>query len=176
MTRFKAELEGKEWNFAAMICYEDTDAQLNRKLVYTPQSGKADWLLNISNDGWYVSYEEDEIKPSTELPQRTAISVFRAIENRITLMRSVNTGISCKIDPTGRIIDGYKDGNLPKRAFDRQAVAGWFTDRPEIDPRITFFTKYGTIFSKITGFILALLLLLPSQIKFRLRKKAQIDV
>jgi apolipoprotein N-acyltransferase len=164
ITRFRANLEGKQWNFAAMICYEDTDAQLNRKLIYSKEKGKADWMLNISNDGWYVWYDEGEMKPSIELPQRTAISVFRAVENRITLMRSVNTGISCKIDPTGRIIQGFENGTLPAEPFDRQAVEGWFTDRPDIDPRITFFTRYGTIFSKSTAAVF-ILLLLPARLR-----------
>ena len=37
--RFQANLEEKDWNFAVMICYEDIDAKLNRKLVYSPQQG-----------------------------------------------------------------------------------------------------------------------------------------
>ena len=160
LTRFQIKINEKEWNFSAMICYEDTDAQLNRKLTYSKDKGKADWLLNISNDGWYVWYEDGKVKPSSELPQRTAISVFRAVENRITLMRSVNTGISCKIDPLGRIVDGYIDGTLPENVFDRQAVEGYFTDRPEIDSRVTFFTQYGTLFSKLTGVLFVILIIL----------------
>lgn len=149
--RFEANLEEKNWSFAVMICYEDTDAQLNRKLVYSPEKGKADWLLNISNDGWYVWYEDGKITPSIELAQRTAISVFRAVENRISIIRSVNTGISCKIDPLGRIVDGYEKGSLPEKAFDRQAVEGFFIDRPCIYPKLSVFTKTGEMLSNLSG-------------------------
>ncbi len=161
LVRFYADLEGRNWNFVTIICYEDTDARLNGRLLYSPEKGKADWLLNISNDGWYVWYEDGKIKPSIELPQRTAISVFRAVENRVTLLRSVNTGISCKIDPMGKIIDGYEQGTLPHNAMDRQAVAGWFTDRPQIDKRVTLFTRIGTAFSTTCGIALIIMILLP---------------
>ncbi len=171
LVRFNADLEGQNWNFATIICYEDTDARLNPKLLYSPDKGKAHWLLNISNDGWYVWYKDGEIKPSIELPQRTAISVFRAVENRVTLLRSVNTGISCKIDPLGRIIDGYISGTLPYKAMDRQAVAGWFTDRPQIDNRITVFTRIGILFSKLCGIALIAMLLLPLLRRVRRRER-----
>jgi len=172
LVRFNADLEGQNWNFATMICYEDTDAQLNRRLIYSAEKGKAHWLLNISNDGWYVWYRNGRITPSIELPQRTAISVFRAVETRITLLRSVNTGISCKIDPLGRIIDGYEHGTLPQKAMDRQAVAGWFADRPQIDGRVTIFTRIGHVFSNLCGIALTAIILLPP-LKRAFKRKTQ---
>ena len=159
LTRFEAQLQEQDWSFSAIICYEDTDDVLCSRLSYSEEEGKADWILNISNDGWYVWYDDGEIKPSIELAQRTAISAFRAVENRITLIRSVNTGISCKIDPLGRIIDGYQAGNLPEKAFDRQAVEGWFADKADISPTITIFTKYGNFFSRLCGAALLILIL-----------------
>ena len=68
---------------------------------------------------------------------------FRAVENRVSIIRSVNTGISCIIDSTGRIRDGFAKGNLPEAALERQGVEGWFTDRIEIDDRVTFFSRNG---------------------------------
>ena len=90
-----------------------------------------------------MRFKNDKVLPSTELAQHTAICAFRAVENRLAVMRSVNTGISCMIDTLGRIKDGYQAGNLPQKAFDRQGVGGWFADSVPIDSRITFFSKYG---------------------------------
>ena len=104
---------------------------------------KVDWLVNISNDGWYVRYKDGQVIPGGELSQRTAISVFRAVENRIAIFRSVNTGISCSIDTVGRIQDGYIAGNLPRGAMEREAVEGWFVDRVFVDKRVTMFSKWG---------------------------------
>jgi apolipoprotein N-acyltransferase len=104
---------------------------------------RIDWLVNISNDGWFVRFSNDRVLPSTELVQHTAICAFRAVENRLAIIRSVNTGISCMIDTLGRIRDGYQAGNLPQKAFERQGVGGWFADTVPIDSRITFFSKHG---------------------------------
>jgi apolipoprotein N-acyltransferase len=146
-TRFITESDDKNYGFGVLICYEDTDATVTRKMVLPEPNGtKADWLVNISNDGWYVRYKDGKVLPSVELSQRTAISVFRAIENRISILRSVNTGISCLIDPLGRIKDGFIAGDLPQKTMERQGVAGWFVDKVAIDRRLTFFTKNGQWF------------------------------
>jgi len=145
-TVFDMESGEKTYNFGCLICYEDTDPEVTRKMVVDENGRKkSDWLINISNDGWYVRYDNKtgQMGTSGELSQRTAITVFRAIENRISVIRSVNTGISCIIDPAGRIIDTFKDGNLPQKAMDRQCVEGWFVDKIFIDNRVTFFSKHG---------------------------------
>lgn len=143
-TVFEMPDDGKTYRFAVLICYEDTDAGLTRTITVDRQGRKkVDWLVNISNDGWYVRFKDGKVLPSAELSQRTAISVFRAVENRISILRSVNTGISCMIDPLGRLQDGFIEGDLPSRAMARQGVAGWFVDRIRIDSRVSFFSKYG---------------------------------
>jgi apolipoprotein N-acyltransferase len=150
------------WRFGVLICYEDTDTEVTRRIVLGKDGRKrVDWLANISNDGWYVRYEapaavtddgtgpegyrlnQGRILPSTELAQRTAIAVFRAVENRVAIIRSVNTGISCLIDSVGRIHDGYAAGDLPHEAMKRQGVAGWFVDTIPVDSRVTVFSRVG---------------------------------
>lgn len=149
----------KIYKFGVLICYEDTDSEVTRHMAYNHNQGvKRNWLVNISNDGWYVRYEDGKVLPSAELSQRTAISVFRAIENRTTIVRSVNSGISCLIEPSGRIRDGFAAGNLPERAFDRQGVDGWFADRVILDQRVTFFTRHGCFINKICGTLTGILL------------------
>jgi len=157
-TTFKISDGEDDYRFGILICYEDTDPEVTRKMVVDDNgSKKADWLINISNDGWYVRYEGEKVLPSVELAQRAVITIFRAVENRVSVIRSVNTGISCVIDPAGRIRDGFKAGTLPERALDRQGVAGWLVDRVDIDDRVTFFSLHGSILKKICAVIFVIM-------------------
>jgi apolipoprotein N-acyltransferase len=134
----------RTYTFSVMICYEDAVPFMARKFALDAQGSKRlDWLVNISNDGWFVRFENGKVLPATELSQHAAICAFRAVENRLAVLRSVNTGISCMVDTLGRIKDGYAAGNLPQKAFDRQGVVGWFADTVPIDARTTFFSKHG---------------------------------
>jgi len=143
-TVFKMKADDKTYRFGVMICYEDTVPKIARKLTLDNSKTKqVDWLVNISNDGWFVSERKGKIKPTTELGQHTAICVFRAVENRVPVVRSVNTGISCYIDSLGRIHNGYISGTIAKQAFDRVCQRGWFADRVLIDKRITIFSQTG---------------------------------
>lgn len=137
---------GKTHRFAVIICYEDVVPYIGRRFALDDQGRKqVNWLVNISNDGWFVRFEDDsgKVSPTTELAQHAAICVFRAVENRLSVIRSVNTGISCLIDSVGNIHDGYSAGTLPNDAMRRTGMAGWFADKMPIDRRITFFSKYG---------------------------------
>ena len=136
--------ETKVYRFSVMICYEDTVPAIARRFALDDQGRKRlHWLVNISNDGWFVRFSNGKVSPSTELVQHTAICVFRAVENRLAVLRSVNTGISCLIDTVGRVKNGFLAGTLPNKAMARKGVAGWFADKMPIDKRVTFFSKYG---------------------------------
>ncbi|HOK95829.1 MAG TPA: apolipoprotein N-acyltransferase [Anaerohalosphaeraceae bacterium] len=151
-TTFEIKDNSRVYRFGVLICYEDTDPTVTRKLAVGPDGKKkADWLVNLSNDGWYVRFKNGRVYPMAELAQRTAISVFRCVENRISIVRSVNTGISCLIEPTGRIRNGFLAGTLPAEAMDRQGVRGWFVDRVPIDSRITFFSRHGRWLDVVFG-------------------------
>jgi apolipoprotein N-acyltransferase len=134
----------QNYKFAVMICYEDVVPYIARNFTLDENGQKRlHWLVNISNDGWFVRFDEQKVAPSTELAQHTAICVFRAVENRLSVVRSVNTGISCLIDTLGRIKNGFLDGDLPKIALERTACQGWFVDTVPIDKRTTIFSKTG---------------------------------
>jgi apolipoprotein N-acyltransferase len=156
LTRFQIEKENQSYGFGVLICYEDTDSTLCRKMVLGAEGEKADFLVNISNDGWYVRYKDGKVLPTVELTQRMAITVFRCIENRISILRSVNTGISCLIDPLGQIRNEYLAGSLPTSAVLRKGpdAEGWFVDRVVLDSRISFFTRWGRWLDKIAGIAL----------------------
>ena len=89
------DLQGTK--FGALICWETIFPGLFRSFV---RKG-AHFMVNITNEGWFN-------KP-TIFYQYVAMNVFRAVENRIYLVRCANTGISCFIDPYGRVVDRVKD-------------------------------------------------------------------
>ncbi len=83
--------KGKIVRFGVLVCFEDVFPEI----AHNFRSKGADFLVTITNEAWF--------KNSSEPMQHTAISVFRAIENRCWFLRCANTGISCFIDPKGRI-------------------------------------------------------------------------
>jgi len=140
----KGKISNGVYKFGVVICYEDTVPAIARRFAINQKGQKCvDWLVNISNDGWFVRFKKGKVAPSTELPQHAAICAFRAVENRLAVLRSVNTGISCLVDTLGRVKNGFIAGNLPHKAMDRRGCAGWFADKMPIDKRVTFFSKYG---------------------------------
>ncbi len=164
-TIFEMSTRGNEndrvYRFGAMICYEDAVPAMARRFALDERGDKRiDWLVNISNDGWFVKFSDGKVKPSTELAQHTAICAFRAVENRVAVLRSVNTGISCLIDTLGRIKDGFLAGNLPRNAMDRRGMAGWFVDRIPIDKRTTFFSRFGRWLDYLCEICLGLLVMI----------------
>jgi apolipoprotein N-acyltransferase len=154
------------YHFGVIICYEDTIPYVGRNFSLDPQGRKRiDWLVNISNDGWFVRFNDEPARviSSTELPQHAAICAFRAVENRLPIVRSVNTGISCLIESTGRIRDGYlaASDNFPRRTMERTAMAGWFLDRLPIDKRVTFYSRHGEWFANGCAVLFAAALVWP---------------
>jgi apolipoprotein N-acyltransferase len=85
-----------DYRFGVLICYEDTDPYLARQYVRPGAGDKADFLVNISNDGWFNGTSEHE--------QHLAICRFRAIESRRAVVRAVNMGVSAIIDGNGRVL------------------------------------------------------------------------
>jgi apolipoprotein N-acyltransferase len=84
-------------HFGVLICFEDTDPPLARRYVVEDEEGPAvDFLINISNDGWFVG--------SAEHDEHLAICRFRAVECRRAVARAVNMGISALIDGNGAIV------------------------------------------------------------------------
>ncbi len=82
---------GRELSLGPLICFEDTVPALSRRAVRTG----ADLLVLMTNDAWF----DGSIEPVQHLCQ----SVFRAVENGVPLVRAANSGVSCAVDPVGRV-------------------------------------------------------------------------
>ena len=88
---------GKTYKFGVLICYEDSDPSIARRYNWGGDGRPgADFLVNISNDGWFDGTEQHE--------EHLAICRFRAVESRRSVVRAVNMGISAIIDPDGRMV------------------------------------------------------------------------
>lgn len=94
-----ASLDDGDFRAGVPICYEEIMPYVTREFVRRGNLSKGkkgiDVLLSISNDGWFLH--------SSELEQHLASAVFRAVEHRIAVARSVNTGASAIIHPNGKI-------------------------------------------------------------------------
>ena len=115
--------------FAVVICYEDIFPGLVRRFV----SRGAEFLVNISNEGWF--YE------SAEADQHLAIARCRAIECRRGMVRATNSGISCLIDPLGRVVKAVEKNGRTK------LVDGWLTGRVPLCSGQTVYVRVGDAFA-----------------------------
>jgi apolipoprotein N-acyltransferase len=78
-------------NVAPMICYEDIFPSFGRRLARL----KPNLLVNLTNEAWFGN--------TSEPWEHLALSVYRAVEMRLDLVRAVNTGVSAFIDSTGHV-------------------------------------------------------------------------
>ena len=117
-------LDWQNKKLGVQICFEIIFPGLSRAMA----KNGAHILVNITNDAWFGK---------TSAPyQHFSMAVFRAVENRRTLVRAANTGISGFIDPLGRV----------------QAQAPLFTDAVltesiAIYDGKSFYTRFGDIFA-----------------------------
>jgi apolipoprotein N-acyltransferase len=74
------------------ICFESTFPTASRRLT---RAG-ATLLVTVTNDAWFAG--------SSELQAHFATAVFRAVENRRSVVQAANGGISGIVDPRGRIL------------------------------------------------------------------------
>jgi apolipoprotein N-acyltransferase len=117
--------DGPGMAFSGMICYDSVFPAYVRGFALNG----AECLVLITNDGWFG--------PTSGPYQHAAMSVFRAVENRRSLVRSANTGVSLLLDPYGR--------TLARAGFDDAAtLVGDMPTRSDL----TFYVRYGDLFSQ----------------------------
>ena len=130
---------------SVLICFEDVFPHLARKYV----KRDLDFLLNLTNNGWFGE--------SAAQWQHAASAVFRAVENGLPLVRAANNGLSCWVDPIGRMHNvyypgtqdiygaGYKIVNVPVLAGATRSL--------------TFYTLYGDVFGWVCVVVAGLALI-----------------
>lgn len=135
--------------FGVLICFEDIFPYLSRNLV---KKG-SDFLINITNDAWFG-------KTSAPL-QHVQSSVFRAVENRVPLVRAANTGVSCFIDQKGRITSTLNENGQVIY------VRGVLTDEIKHKDIRTYYTQNGDVFAFMCFGIVLLGIVLDIKEKLR---------
>jgi len=83
-------------SLATPICFEATVPSVCRSLVFDHGKRRAGVLVNMTNDGWFGSW--DPGRASHLLTAR-----WRCVELNTPMLRCANTGISCAIDHHGRV-------------------------------------------------------------------------
>lgn len=90
------------WKLSCDICFEISFPELLREGTALG----ADVLFCPSNDAWF--HTSDNLA-SAEIPLALDHAMFRAIENRRGMVRIVNRGITCFIDPLGHVVQSVKE-------------------------------------------------------------------
>jgi apolipoprotein N-acyltransferase len=160
-----------QYRFGVTICYEDGNPHLFRRFVTDADGSKrVDFMLNISNDGWFGH--------GPQQPQHLVNCAFRAVENRVAIARAVNTGISGFIRPDGV---WYDVTGQPAAATasavpgsQRHPAAGGITTRTAtllLDGRVTFYSRHGDVLALVCG-AMSLLVLADAVARRARRRRA----
>jgi apolipoprotein N-acyltransferase len=130
-----------------LICFEGIFPEISREYV----NRGARLLVNITNDAWFGN--------SSAPYQHLSMTVFRAVENRVPLVRSANTGITAIIDSRGHV--------RGMTGLFREAL---LTGEVRIGHEQSFYSRYGDIFAR--GCLLAAVLCGTAVLVKRLRPTA----
>jgi len=125
--------------FSTPICFEDVFGYLNAGFV----ANGADVIVNMTNDGWSKAV-------SAEM-QHLGLAVFRSIENRRTTVRGTNSGMTCVIDVTGKIIDPMEPFKVGWHIYDVPVFTGE-------SHGLTFYTRHIDWFAFLAIYLSFLLL------------------
>ncbi len=124
------------YRIATAVCYESIYGEFMSRYV---RNG-ADIIAIITNDGWWGNTAGHK--------QHENYARLRAIETRRWVVRSANTGISCIIDPAGRITDS--------RPWDQAAT---IRRSVPVEQKMTFYARYGDGISRLAIALTALFLI-----------------
>ncbi len=129
-----ALLRHQDATLGVLNCYEDTLPDVGRRIARERPS----LLVNVTNDAWFGPTAEPEL--------HLRLSVLRAIEARLDLVRAVNLGVPAWIDASGTV--------RARGAHDRRDVLRVSPRLAANDTSPTLYTKVGDV-PLWTGLILA---------------------
>ncbi|HVZ86279.1 MAG TPA: apolipoprotein N-acyltransferase [Polyangia bacterium] len=89
---FPLHLPIGDFKLGPLICYEDILPSFARRVAQLQPNA----FVNITNDAWFGR--------TAEPYQHLALAVFRTVENRLEMVRAVNTGVSAHLDAAGRVL------------------------------------------------------------------------
>ena len=112
--------------FSVLVCFEDLIPSLT-----TSFSRNADFLVNITNDAWFYG------QPQTY--QHFGVMSLRAVENRISIARCANTGISGWVSFKGESSIFEKEG---KKNF----IEGVYATKMPINEKRSFYAMFPELF------------------------------
>jgi apolipoprotein N-acyltransferase len=115
--------------FGTVICWEMYFPQVAREFI---RNG-AQLLVNITNEAWFGDSDASR--------QFFAVSVFRAVENGVSVARAANTGISGFVDPYGRIT------GVVEQEGKTVEVEGFHTASVPLRSGMTFYSRFGDVFA-----------------------------
>jgi len=88
--------------FGALLCYDNAFPGPAARQV----ADGAEFLVVLSNESWYQG--------GAELPQLVAMTVVRALENAVPIVRCTLDGHSVAIDANGQVLDGLEIAPAPQ--------------------------------------------------------------
>jgi len=157
VTTFPFSHAGKDYRLGPMICYEDILPGFGRKVAALHPH----LLVNITNDAWFG----DTAEPWEHL----ALSVFRAVESRTDLVRSVNTGVSAFVDANGRVMARSYAVDPHEHAV---PMTGHLGSVVLMEGGHTFYAVAGDVFGWLCAIAMVLLWIgWPILLRVRARKK-----
>ena len=136
--------KNKTIGVAPVVCYESIFGEYVTDYI----SNGANIIFIITNDGWW--------RDTPGYKQHLAYARLRAIETRKQIARSANTGISCVVDELG----------------DLHAEQAWWKEgyiMANLNPNseLTFYVKYGDVFSKVASALTFILIGYSIFLRFR---------
>ncbi len=144
------DTERPSFNIGSVICIESIYPEFVSAFV---KKG-ANIIAVLTNDSWYGN--------SSGPYQHKAYSQLRAVENRRTIVRCANGGISCVIDKSGKTI-------IRTQMFTKDA----FVSKCGLNDDITFYTANPLLLPGMSAFItlITIIMIIWKMLTLKIRRK-----